>query len=51
LQLDSPGLYRFEKEKHVLFYRLLADGILVSRILPQEMMPDRELFDDAPQDE
>jgi toxin ParE1/3/4 len=46
-----PGLYRFEKENHVLFYRLLGDGILVSRILHQEMMPDRELFDDAPQDD
>jgi toxin ParE1/3/4 len=45
-----PGLYRFEKEKHVVFYRRRAEGILVSRILHQDMMPDRELFGDVSRD-
>jgi toxin ParE1/3/4 len=42
-----PGLYRFEKERHVIFYRLQEDGILVSRILHRSMMPDQKSFEDA----
>jgi toxin ParE1/3/4 len=42
-----PGLFRFEKERHVLFYRQEGDGILVSRILHQSMLPDPHDFADA----
>jgi len=45
-----PGLYRFEKKRHVLFYRLQKNGILVSRILHQSMMPDMQSFEDVPPD-
>jgi toxin ParE1/3/4 len=43
-----PGLYRFEKGRHVLFYRRQEDGILVSRILHQSMLPEQQPFEDAP---
>jgi toxin ParE1/3/4 len=36
-----PGLRRHEHGKHVLFYRQERNGILVSRILHQRMLPDR----------
>jgi toxin ParE1/3/4 len=42
-----PGLHRFEKGRHVVFYRLEADGILVSRILHQSMLPQEERFEDT----
>jgi toxin ParE1/3/4 len=42
-----PGLRRIEKGRHVLFYRQLADGIYVSRILHQSMLPEEHSFDDA----
>jgi len=45
-----PGLYRFEKGRHIFFYRLEEDGILVSRILHQSMLPDHQHFEDAPPD-
>jgi toxin ParE1/3/4 len=35
------GLRRHEHGKHVLFYRQQGNGILVSRILHQRMLPDR----------
>jgi toxin ParE1/3/4 len=41
-----PGLHRFEKGRHVLFYRQIADGILVSRILHQSMLPEEHSFED-----
>jgi toxin ParE1/3/4 len=41
-----PGLHRFEKGRHVVFYRLEANGILVSRILHQSMLPQEEQFED-----
>jgi toxin ParE1/3/4 len=41
-----PGLHRFEKGRHVLFYRREQDGILVSRILHQSMMPEQQAFED-----
>jgi toxin ParE1/3/4 len=43
-----PGLYRFEKGRHVLFYRRQVDGILVSRILHQSMLPEPQPYEDAP---
>jgi len=41
-----PGLRRFEKGRHVVFYRRHEDGILTSRILRQGMLPDQQEFDD-----
>jgi toxin ParE1/3/4 len=41
-----PGLRRHEHGKHVLFYRQERDGILVSRILHQRMLPGRHALDD-----
>jgi toxin ParE1/3/4 len=41
-----PGLFRFEKGRHVLFYRQVEDGILVSRIQHQSMMPGQQPFED-----
>ena len=45
-----PGLCRFEKGRHVLFYRRQDDGILISRILHQSMLPEQQPFEDAPPD-
>jgi len=45
-----PGLFRFEKGRHVLFYRCLDNGILISRILHQSMLPDQQPFEDTPPD-
>ncbi len=45
-----PGLHRHEHGKHVLFYWRERGGILVSRILHQQMLPDRHPIDD-PDDE
>jgi toxin ParE1/3/4 len=42
-----PGLYRKEQGKHVIFFRPEPDGIRVSRILHERMLPRRHLFDDA----
>jgi toxin ParE1/3/4 len=42
-----PGLCRFEKGRHVVFYRREENGILVSRILHQSMLPDQQSFEDA----
>lgn len=41
-----PGLYRRELGKHVIFFRREPDGILVSRILHQRMLPNRHAFND-----
>lgn len=43
-----PGLYRFEKGRHVIFYRREERGILVSRILHQSILPDQRPFEDEP---
>jgi toxin ParE1/3/4 len=45
-----PGVYRFEKGRHVFFYRRQEDGILVSRILHQSMLPEDQIFADVPPD-
>ena len=42
-----PGLHRFEKGRHVFFYRREGDGIVISRILHQSMLPDQQYFEDA----
>jgi toxin ParE1/3/4 len=42
-----PGLIRFEKGRHVLFYRRQGDGILVCRILHQSMMPEEQPFEES----
>jgi toxin ParE1/3/4 len=41
-----PGLRRHEHGKHVLFYRREKNGILVSRILHERMLPERHTMDD-----
>lgn len=41
-----PGLRRHEHGSHVLLYRRHRDGILVSRILHQRMLPDRHPIED-----
>jgi toxin ParE1/3/4 len=41
-----PGLRRMEHGRHVVFYRIEARGILVSRILHQRMMPERQSIDE-----
>jgi toxin ParE1/3/4 len=40
-----PGLRRFEKGRHVVFYRQTAGGIQISRILHRAMLPDEHEFD------
>jgi toxin ParE1/3/4 len=37
-----PGLRRMERGRHVVFHRENAGGILVSRILHQRMLADRQ---------
>ena len=41
-----PGLRRMEFGRHVLFYRVEADGIVVSRSLHQRMLPERQSIDE-----
>jgi toxin ParE1/3/4 len=41
-----PGLYRREHGKHVVFFRRESEGILVSRILHERMLPERHAFTD-----
>lgn len=41
-----PGLRRIECGSHVVFYREDKNGILVSRILHQRMLPERHELDD-----
>jgi toxin ParE1/3/4 len=38
-----PGLRRLEHRKHVIFYRQEREGILISRILHERMLPDRHV--------
>jgi toxin ParE1/3/4 len=40
----SPGLRRHESGKHVVFYRLRPDGIRVTRVLHQQMVPEQGRF-------
>jgi toxin ParE1/3/4 len=41
-----PSLRRMERGRHVVFYREYAGGILISRILHQRMLPERQAIDD-----
>ncbi len=41
-----PGLRRMECGRHVVFYRQDDRGILVSRILHQRMLPERQAIED-----
>jgi toxin ParE1/3/4 len=41
-----PGLRRMKQGKHVVFYREELGGILISRILHQSMLPEKQAFDD-----
>jgi toxin ParE1/3/4 len=41
-----PGLRRHEHGKRVLFYRQEKNGILISRILHERMLPERHAIDD-----
>jgi len=41
-----PGLRRMEHARHVVFYRIQAGGIVVSRILHQRMLPERQSIDE-----
>jgi plasmid stabilization system protein ParE len=45
-----PGLHRFERGRHAFFYRREGDGILVSRILQQSMLPEQQSFEDVEPD-
>ena len=44
-----PGLRRIEHERHDVFYRIEAGGILVSRILHQRMLPEGQSIDEGEQ--
>lgn len=41
----SAGLRRFEHGKHVVFYRIVAGGILIIRVLHQRMLPATSRFE------
>jgi toxin ParE1/3/4 len=41
------GLHRFEKGRHVVFYRREENGILVLRILHRSMLPEQQPFEDV----
>ena len=40
-----PGLRRMEQGRHVVFYRQAVQGVVVSRILHQRMLPERHVMD------
>jgi len=44
-----PRLRRLECGSHVVFYRVRRDGILISRILHQRMLPRRHRFEESDQ--
>ncbi len=41
-----PGLRRMEQGRHVVFYRQVKGGIVISRILHQNMLPERRNIGD-----
>jgi toxin ParE1/3/4 len=41
-----PGLRRSRVGRHVVFYRVEAGGILVSRILHEGMLPENQAMED-----
>ena len=44
--LRPPGVRRMEQGRHVVFYRRIAGGIRVSRILHERMLPGRHALPD-----
>lgn len=44
-----PGLHRFEHRHHVLFYRKEPRGVLIVRILHEQMLPDQDTFREEPE--
>lgn len=40
------GLRRMENGRHVIFYRETSDGVLISRILHDRMLSERQFGDD-----
>ncbi|MCU1320443.1 MAG: plasmid stabilization protein ParE [Acidobacteriaceae bacterium] len=40
-----PGLFRMQHRRHIIFYRETPQGIFVSRILHQSMLPERQPFE------
>jgi toxin ParE1/3/4 len=40
-----PGYRRIEYQKHVIFYRIDSEGLFISRILHQRMLPTGRLLD------
>jgi toxin ParE1/3/4 len=41
----QSGLRRYESGRHVVFYRVLRDGIRVVRVLHQQMIPIKPQFE------
>ena len=41
----SMGLRRFEHGKRVVFYRMVTSGILIVRVLHQQMLPSKPRLD------
>jgi len=41
------GLRRLEQGRHIVFYRLVGDKVVISRILHQRVLPLREYFIDG----
>jgi toxin ParE1/3/4 len=39
-----PGLRRFEKGRHVSFYRPIEGGIFISRIMHRSVLPENDAF-------
>lgn len=37
------GYFRFESQRHAVFYRKTANGILIVRVLHQKMEPTRDI--------
>jgi toxin ParE1/3/4 len=46
----NPGLFRFEKGRHAIFYQPEKDGILIARVLHQSMQPEYHEFEDESPD-
>jgi toxin ParE1/3/4 len=40
-----PGLRRFEHQKHIIFYLPQEDGVLIVRVLHEQMIPFKSRFE------
>jgi toxin ParE1/3/4 len=40
---ERPGLRRWRYESHAIYFRVVADGMEIVRILHERMLPDRHL--------